>query len=168
MNGCATTKRIKKSATNVPQTLEQTDRWVGLLGNEQAMLDALDLEAEAKVRQIRENLRKQSEPVRKRRNNLMTGIFTYASANKARLVDDDHKTVELTNGALSWRWTPPAVSVEDDEEIIANLKRRGLDCYVRVKEELDGGRAHVAERPPGRDGGRAQALARLVAETRRR
>ena len=105
-----TIARVKKSAANVPQTLEQTDRWVGLLGGEQARLDALEATAEEKIRRIRESLRKESEPVRKRRNNLMTGIFTFASANKARLIDDDHKSVELTNGTLSWRWTPPAGS----------------------------------------------------------
>ena len=138
MNGCATTTRVKRSTTDTPQNLEQTDRFVGLLGNEQARLDALELEAEAEIRQIRENLRKESEPVRKRRNNLMTGIFTFASANKATLIFvEGKKTVELTNGTITWRWTPPAVSVENDEEMIANLKRRGLDEYVRVKEELD-------------------------------
>jgi phage host-nuclease inhibitor protein Gam len=131
-----TATRIKKSNTNIPQNLEQADRAVGQIGTHQAVIDQLEARAAEEIAAIRERLRKESEASRKARNTLMTSVFAFASANKA-LLTRDSKTIVLTNGSISWRWTPPAVSVEDDEAMIATLRRRGLGEFVRVKEELD-------------------------------
>ena len=128
----ATKTCIKRSDSHVPTSVEELDRWVGLIGTAQSQVDTLEAAAESEIRAIRERLRKETKKAREGRNSLMTGIFTFASANRAGLTGDG-KTVRLTNGSISWRWTPPAVSIDDDAEFLELLHRRGLDEFIRLK-----------------------------------
>src|SRR3989344_4969395 len=132
----ATMTRIKKSDSHVPTSVEELDRWVGLIGTAQSQIDTLETAAEGEIRAIRERLRRETKKAREGRNSLMTGIFTFASANRARLTGDG-KTVRLTNGSISWRWTPPALAVDDDAAFPELLHRRGLDEFIRLKEEVN-------------------------------
>ncbi|HEY4493255.1 MAG TPA: host-nuclease inhibitor Gam family protein [Candidatus Paceibacterota bacterium] len=138
--------RIKRTSVPTPRNLEEADAAVGSIGNHQSLIDRLEANAEARIKEIREELRRTTEGVRKDRNAFMTGLFAFAEANKAILTEDGRKTVTLTNGTISWRWTPPAVSIEDDKEFLKLLHRRGLDHYIRTKEEVDR-EALLSERP---------------------
>ncbi len=140
--------RIKRSQTHIPQTLEEADIFVGLIGLSQNEIDRQEAQAEKAITRIRERLRARTEQVRKDRNALMTGIFAFAQSRRDNLIEanDGKKTIELSNGTFGWRFTPPAVSIEDDALFIAECKRWGFLTYIRTKEEVDR-EALLANRP---------------------
>lgn len=131
--------RIKRTSTHVPCSIEEADIFVGLIGTSQSQIDLAEAETEKQIQKLREDLRKRTEKVRKDRNTLMTGLFAFASSRQDTLIESNggKKTIELTNGSFGWRWTPPAVCINNDELFIAECKRMGFHRYIRVKEEVN-------------------------------
>lgn len=128
--------RIKKPKAPVPQSLGDANLAIHSIGIEQRSIDAAVLECESAIATLKVELAKQIAPHLERRKLQFDGIFAFAHANRARLTVES-KTVVLTAGKFLWRWTPPAVAVESDEEMIKKLKSLGLKKYVRKIEELD-------------------------------
>lgn len=128
--------RIKAPQVLSPQNLEEANRFIAVIGREQRAIDEAVLACEEKIEQLKEELAKEIAPYVQERKSFFEGLFAFATANKARLTVES-KTVVLLAGKFLWRWTPPAVAVADDEEMIARLKSLGKGAYVRKIEELD-------------------------------
>lgn len=133
----STVNRIKKSNTTIPHTLTEADAVVGKIGTIQSQIDELTASVDLAINELKEELRKKLEPLKKDRTNLLTSIFAYAESHKEDLTEEK-KSIELTHGTIGWRLTPPSVALKvSDAEMLDTLKERGLDCYIRIKEELD-------------------------------
>lgn len=65
---------------------------------------------------------------------LQAGVQTWCEANRKDLCGSS-KSANLITGEVAWRQRPPSVSIRGAETVIDNLKRLGLDRFVRVKEE---------------------------------
>lgn len=128
--------RIKKAKIEVPQNLAEANRSIEVIGDEQRAIDAAVAVCEMQIAALKKKLVEHIAPHLANRKREFDGLFAYASANKAKLTIES-KTVVLTAGKFLWRWTPPAVAVESDEEMIAKLKSLGKGKYVRKIEELD-------------------------------
>jgi phage host-nuclease inhibitor protein Gam len=137
MNAIATRgTRLKKDAGAVPQNLTEANRAVALIGTKQRAIDAAVARAEAKVAKIKQELEQEIAGDLASRKEQFDGLFAYASANRATLTVEG-KTVVLSAGKFLWRFTPPAVAVDDDAATIAKFKKRGKTKYIRVIEELN-------------------------------
>lgn len=134
----ATTRRtrLKKSAALVPQNLIEANRAIAIIGAEQRAIDAAVLACETAIEKLKSELAKKIEPNLARRKEYFEGLFAFAEAHKASLTVEG-KTVVLTAGKFLWRFTPPAVTVDNDAELVAKFKKRGKMKYVRVIEELN-------------------------------
>lgn len=128
--------RIKKAKIEVPQNLGEANRFIEAIGDEQRAIDAAVAICEKKIAKLKARLERVVAPHLGKRKLAFDGVFAFANANKAKLTIES-KTVVLTAGKFLWRWTPPAVTVESDEEMIAKLKLLGKGKYVRKIEELD-------------------------------
>lgn len=134
----ATKTRIRKTSATVPQNRTEASLAIAKVGSLQSELDRIEAEIEAEVLTIKAKRAKRIEEIRKDRNSTVTGLCAFANANRTELVGESGgKTVGFATGTLNWRYSPPAVSVEDDEKMIAYLHKIGRDEYVRTKEELD-------------------------------
>lgn len=92
---------------------------------------------EAKISALKDEAKKKVSELSKNRDTLTSALFAFAQARKAVLTFHS-KTVVVASGLFGWRFTPPAVSTDDsDDVVIARLKRMGLKQFIRVKEELD-------------------------------
>lgn len=59
----------------------------------------------------------------------------WLTANRARLLGEDGKTVSFGTGDVTWRKNPDRVQIVDEEVAIAALRARGLtDCIREVRE----------------------------------
>lgn len=128
--------RIKQNAMVVPQNLTEANRAVKAIGVEQRAIDAAVRACEAEIAKLKEKLEAKIAPHLEKRKVHFDGLFAYASVHKAELTVES-KTVVLTAGKFLWRYTPPAVLVEDDQKMIDKLKGLDLSDYVRTIEELD-------------------------------
>jgi phage host-nuclease inhibitor protein Gam len=131
-----TLNRIKKSRTDAPESLTGADHYVRAIGIAQTKIDEAVAAYEAAVEKLKAELEQTTKPLEKTRNGFLSGLFAFAHAHKKALTIDS-KTVLLPSGKFLWRFTPPAVDVENDESMIALLKKRGLTRYIRTVEQLD-------------------------------
>ncbi len=134
----ATKTRIRKTTATVPQNRSEAAAAIAKVGTLQAEIDKIEAEIEAEVLAIKAARASRIEAIRKDRNSIVTGLCAFASANREKLLSESGgKTIGFATGSLAWRYSPPAVAVADDDQMIAYLKKIGQAKYIRTKEELD-------------------------------
>ena len=72
----------------------------------------------------------------------------------------DRKSLELLHGTIGFRTSTPRVAIPrgtDEDELAATLAGEGLDCYVRLRRELDKPAILAAVADVG-DGGESEAV----------
>jgi len=72
----------------------------------------------------------------------------------------EKKSLELLHGTIGFRTSTPRVAIPrgtDEEELAATLAGEGLDCYVRLRRELDKPAILAAVADTG-DGGDSEAV----------
>lgn len=130
---------VKVSTLQVPQSLEELDKWVAQVGSLQRDLQriAIGLSAQVAVRQARAAA--QASPLEQRMAELVDGISAYAESHRDELTDGGKRRIaKMRSGEVGWRLTPPAITLPDDvKAFLALLKRRGLQRFIRTKEEVD-------------------------------
>jgi len=134
----ATKTRVKKTKTQVPKSREDAARFIGEIGARQRRLDEIELRIQARVARAKEEYREEVECIRKERTQLMNGLFSFCETRREELCENGTKTANFATGTVNWRYTPPKVVVEDDQEMVEILHELDLaEDYVRVKEELN-------------------------------
>jgi phage host-nuclease inhibitor protein Gam len=71
---------------------------------------------------------------------LAKSIFAFAQKNRAELTDNNkRKSVMLPGktGSIAWYTTPPAVTIENVEEVLKRIKTLDLAQFIRTKEEIN-------------------------------
>ncbi len=67
-------------------------------------------------------------------------VYAFAVQHKTELTDGGtHKTVKLPMraGSFAWYTTPPAITIENAQEVLQRIKELGLLRFVRTKEEVN-------------------------------
>jgi phage host-nuclease inhibitor protein Gam len=118
------------------------------------MLSSLLLEEKTKVEEIRRALEPQRRKLEGELQELVLGLLKYATQHRERLTEGGKvKTVIWPAGKLQWRLTPRSVRLSDVAKVLAELKKRRLTRYIRVKEEIDRNallaEEEIASRIPG-------------------
>ncbi len=69
---------------------------------------------------------------------LSAGVQAWCEAHRDELTQGGKvKTADLPTGTVKWRTTPPSVSVKGADAVMALLIDRGLDRFVRTKQEVN-------------------------------
>lgn len=133
------TTRIKKTLTAVPASIAQAITYLASIGEKQKEINRIKREAKEQIDTITAKTKQEVAAITVDRDNFFTALFAFASSRKQELtaVTRSQKT---SAGTFGWRWNTPYVELAEgktDEEVIAELRERGLKQYIRVIEELD-------------------------------
>lgn len=131
--------RIKKSFTEIPQTLARVVTFITAIGRHQSDINELKRAEIVKIAAITQETNKKVAAITKKRNRLFTSLFAFAMAHKKALTAQ-YRTQKTIAGEFGWRWNTPSLQLEEsvtDADIIKILKERGMTQYIRTVEELD-------------------------------
>ncbi|PCI62019.1 MAG: host-nuclease inhibitor protein Gam [Gammaproteobacteria bacterium] len=131
------TKRIK--ATDLPAALSllEVEEFIQQIGELDRQVDVLEGTMNDKLTVIKKEFETQAKPLNDKINELFNGVQAYCSVNRLNMLKGDAKTAKLSTGEISWRVTPPKVSVKGVDAVIKMIKSLGLNRFLRDKQEID-------------------------------
>lgn len=93
----------------------------------------------AKVAELENKHAASVEPLEAEMNTIRTAIAAYANAHREELTENGKvKSIKIGSGCLKWQKNRAKVEITGDTAaIIAALKRRKLNHFIRTREELD-------------------------------
>ncbi|WP_153159652.1 host-nuclease inhibitor Gam family protein [Zoogloea sp. 1C4] len=136
----AKTTRAKRTAPRfpIPQNREQANEAIREIGIAQRELARIEANMNDELAAVREKYEATAVPMRDAITARIDGVQVWADANRAILTRDGKvKSATLPAGEISWRTTPPSVSVRGAEAVITRLHVMGLTQFIRRKEEVN-------------------------------
>lgn len=128
--------KAKVVALEVPQTEQEADECLRQLGNVMRRREEVRILLNGVVEVNQQLAARADAPLGQKQEELVKKLAAFAEANRSRLAKG--KTIQLPSGVLNWRLTPFKVTPRGKvAAILAELKRRRLGRFIRVKEELD-------------------------------
>lgn len=131
--------RLKAPAqAYVPQTKDDAAADIRKIGDLQRNLLRSQAEMNDAIAHITQNFQPRLEAIKEQIQTLQDGVQGYCEAHRLELTDGGRvKTANLITGEVQWRQRPPKVFIRDEITVIENLRRLGLDRFVRKKEEVN-------------------------------
>lgn len=132
---------MRKSKTTSRTTITGRDDLESVFGEYAAVVietDALKAEMEEQIRQVRAGYADRFAEMGDEAGALLDDIGAWAAGNPASF--KEKKSLELLHGVIGFRTSTPRVALPrgtDEEDLATTLVDSGLDCYVRVRRELD-------------------------------
>jgi phage host-nuclease inhibitor protein Gam len=135
----ANPKRIKAPANEwTPQTKDDVVRAIAEIGGHQRERDRIKADMGDALAALREQYEAKALPHADQIARLTRGVQTWCEVHRENLTEDKKtKTVKFASGEIAWRFRPPSVVIRAAEKVIEVLKRRGLDRFIRTKEEVN-------------------------------
>lgn len=131
-------KRLKTAAQYVPQTRDEVVSDIKTIGDVQRELTRLETEMNDEIGVVTERYAAPVDDLKKRLNTLQGGVQGWCEAHRAELTDNNKvKFANLVTGEVQWRCRPPSVTVRGAETVLALLKVKGLDRFIRTKQEVN-------------------------------
>lgn len=131
-------KKAKSAAIPTPQSFGETDAMIGELGEKQRLLAELQTELDREVAAAKRRFELGAAGIKADINGLQKGIQTWCEGHRAEICKGGRKTVDFPAGKVSWRATPPKVTLKNVANIIAEIRKRRLDAlFLRIKTEVD-------------------------------
>lgn len=115
-----------------------TTHFAALTKAEKRLAD-LDGKHRTKVAALQDKHAATIEPLAAEIEKHRAAITNYANSHRAELTENGKmKTVQIGSGCLKWQKSRAKVEITGDTAaIIASLKRRKLNRFIRIREELD-------------------------------
>ena len=132
-------KRIKKTLTAIPASIQEAATYLLSIGEKQREINKIKRETKKEVELLNSEANKKVDALKKDRDAFFVALFGYAAPRKAELTKETRSQATFA-GTFGWRWTTPMVEVaegKNDQDVIKTLKRIGLTDYIRVVEEVD-------------------------------
>lgn len=131
-------QRIKSQAvSDAPQTRDHVIEQIALIGAHQRERQKIQAAMNDELSAVREKWETKAAPHADEIKRLATGVQGWCEANRVELTQAGKcKTVNFASGTAKWRMRPKSCTVRGAEKVIETLKRLGLDCFVRTKEEV--------------------------------
>lgn len=144
--------RLKAAAQPVPQSQEEADRLLGEIGALSREVARIEADLTDQVERAKAAAKQQAAPLAEAIKAKFQALTAWAEANKAELLGGKRRSLQLTHGAIGWRWGSPAVRIKRgcEEAVVTTLERLGLDRFLRVKRELN--REAILEDPAAVEG----------------
>jgi len=129
---------LKRPAISVPQNIEEAGGFLRKMRELEKEMQVVQIEVDEKVAEIREKAKVKIKARQDIIQQYFEGIFIFAQARKEELTEQGkRKTVTIPPDCFGWRYTPEKVVLEDEEAIMAELKKLGQAKFIRVKEEIN-------------------------------
>ena len=138
MAKASTKTKVKSVTVPVPQTDSEAAKMVGHVGELQHELLRLDTDLNEAIAVVKAERVERIARIKDSIRVTGEGLVIWATANRARLTQDGRsKSIAMLEGTISWRMTPPAVSLRGVSEIVRRLRDAKLTRFLRTKEEPD-------------------------------
>jgi phage host-nuclease inhibitor protein Gam len=133
-------RKVKAPAApvRIAQSREEAARMIGQIGHHQRVREGLQTAMNAELARVKDHYERLARPHADKIVELTKGVQGWCEANRDALTQGGKtKTAQLATGEVRWRTTPPAVTLRGVEEILAALKEKKLDRFIRTKEEVN-------------------------------
>jgi bacteriophage Mu gam like protein len=127
--------RIKAQTLEAPQSKEETQRWIRELGDLQRKHGRTAAAMNDEIAVITHNYTPALNELQEQIEEKLKGIQVWCEAHRDELTDGKSKTANLVTGEVSWRVRPPSVAIRGVDAVLENLRARGLERFIRIKEE---------------------------------
>jgi phage host-nuclease inhibitor protein Gam len=146
-------KRVAEDV-RVPRDIAEATEFVAQLGHIDRFLALIKAATEESIAAVKDGAEREAAPLLAEAEQITRGVQLWAEANRAALTDGGKtKTITLSSGVVAWRAPPPRVKIHDVDAVIAELRERQLQRFLRVKTEIDKqamlGEAGIAGLVPG-------------------
>ncbi|WP_230660449.1 host-nuclease inhibitor Gam family protein [Psychrobacter sp. I-STPA10] len=129
--------RLKtKAKAFVCQSKSQVSEAITEIGNAQREIIRLETEINDITAKAIEERKDRLEMLRTSISELSEGVQTWCEVHRDTLCKNS-KTANLTTGEVSWRQSPPKVSLRGIDKIMEALKEAKLTQFIRIKEEIN-------------------------------
>ena len=134
--------RVKKlkadAAQHVLQSRDQVVDAIGRIGAHVRARTRIETAMNDEIAAIRARYETEAQPLSAEILTLSEGVQGWCEAHRLELTAGGKvKTAMLPTGEVKWRVTPPSVSVRGAEAVMALLRQRGLERFIRVKTEVN-------------------------------
>lgn len=130
------TKLKSKAQALSCETIEAAQAAIKRIGDLQREQQRVEGEANDAIASITEQAAQALNPVRDEIALLQDAVQTYCEANREKLCGKG-KSANLITGEVSWRQRPPSVSVRGADKVLALLLKKGLERFIRTKDEVN-------------------------------
>jgi phage host-nuclease inhibitor protein Gam len=130
-------KKAKAKSVNAAQSRSEAEQLLGEIGQLQRQITSLEADMNEKLSTVKEKFEAEAAPLNEAIEEKFEALQTWAESNREDLCKDGGKTARLSTGELVWRVSPPAVRVTGSAAVLDALKSRGLDRFIRSKEEVN-------------------------------
>lgn len=123
----------------VPQSIDEAKAFLKDIGKKMDEIEALKANCNMRIKKITEEAEGKIKPLEEKIERLRDGLVMFAQIKRAELLAGRRKkSVEWLVGVLRWRYHRALVQLEcKEEEAVAELKRKGLKKFIRIKEFVD-------------------------------
>lgn len=107
------------------------------LGEVQRDLAITKAELDEQISNLQNAYSKLIDDLSKKEDDLTQQITAFCNKNFQLIFKDGSKTAKLITGEISRRKKPNSLLVENLELALAQLKEKKLECFIKVKEDLN-------------------------------
>lgn len=134
----AKTTKIKSVASVLAcQSKDQVMDFIRQIGDKQREIVRIETRMNDKIAEITDSHKGDITKIQLEIQSMTTAVQTWCEANRSSLLKKGLKTANLITGEVSWRFNPPSVSLRKIDDVLANLKEKGLTRFIRIKEEVN-------------------------------
>ena len=130
--------KSKAATTPVPQSMDEANSFVDMIGDTQRRLDNIETEMNDRLAEVKAHYEGLAKPLKETLTAHTTGLQTYCEANRNELTKDGRrKFYRFAAGEISWRRRPPAIRIRGVAAVLERVKELGLTQFIRTKEEIN-------------------------------
>ena len=142
--------KIKSPAINAPASKQEAEQMIAQIGYLQRQHGDVERRMNDELEQVKAKHAPEAAALNGQIESLVRGVHAWAEANKTSLLKPRSKTAKLSSGEVSWRTSPPKVSLSGKAVIIESLKKFGLTQFLRTTEDIN--KEAILADPEGVDG----------------
>ena len=129
--------KIKSPAINAPASRQEAEQMIAQIGYLQRQHGDVERRMNDELEQVKAKHMPDANALNEQITLLVWGVKAWAETNKDSLLKPRSKTVKLSSGEISWRTSPPKVSLSGKPAIIERLKNLGLTRFLRTAEDIN-------------------------------
>ena len=131
-------RKTRPLPTLIPKTDAEAAQHIARIGEIEREIARIELAMNDEIAKVKERFEAAAAPLRQNVDALTDGIMSWATEHRERLTGGGKtKTCDLPTGQFGWRTTPPSVRITGEAAVIDALHRRGLERFIRTKEQIN-------------------------------
>ncbi len=125
-------------AVRVPQTRDEVAEAIAAIGKHTRERLRIEAAMNDEIAEVKRRFEEDAQPHGDAMRALQMGVQTWCEAHRTELtLGGKVKTAAFASGEVRWRNTPPSVTIRALDVVLKTLRQRGLDRFIRTKEEVN-------------------------------